>query len=180
MKYKTLMGLAVVLLLSLSSTTTSVSSTTSDHLEDDFKALFLKHWQVSKEFTLAVADAMPAESYNFKPNPQEMGFGEMMINLAQSNSDAFASVAGTTELTKPAGNDKQTAIKFLADSFDQCAKDFANTPPERLDKLFDIGGGRQATGLEVLWWAFTDTAHHRGQAEVYLRVKNITPPHYRF
>ena len=180
MKYKTLMGLAVVLLLSLCSTTTSVSSTTSDHLEDDFKALFLKHWQVSKEFTLAVADAMPAESYNFKPNPQEMGFGEMMINLAQSNSDAFASVAGTTELTKPAGNDKQTAIKFLADSFDQCAKDFANTPPERLDKLFDIGGGRQATGLEVLWWAFTDTAHHRGQAEVYLRVKNITPPHYRF
>jgi len=75
-------------------------------------------------------------------------------------------VAGTKELTKPAGNDKQTAIKFLADSFDQCAKDFVIMPPERFDKLFDIPGGRQATGREVLRWAFTDTAHHRGQAEV--------------
>jgi uncharacterized damage-inducible protein DinB len=148
--------------------------------ESDFKALFPKHWQVSKDFTLAVAEAMPAEFYDFKPNPQEMSFGEMMMHLAQSNSEAFARVAGTKELAVPAGRDKETAIKFLADSFDKCAKDFASMTPEQLDKMFDIPDGKQATGLEVLWWAFTDTAHHRGQAEVYLRVKNITPPHYRF
>ena len=29
--------------------------------ETDHKALFAKHWQISKEFTLAVAEAMPAE-----------------------------------------------------------------------------------------------------------------------
>ena len=46
--------------------------------------------------------------------------------------------------------------------------------------MFDIPEGRQATGIEVLCWAFTDTAHHRGQAEVYLRVKNIKPPKYVF
>jgi hypothetical protein len=28
---------------------------------NDFKALFAKHWQISKEFTLAVAEAMPAD-----------------------------------------------------------------------------------------------------------------------
>jgi uncharacterized damage-inducible protein DinB len=148
--------------------------------ENDFKTLFPKHWQISKEFTLAVAEAMPAESYDFKPNPQEMSFGELMIHIAQSNSEAFARVAGMKELAVPAGRDKQTAIKFLADSFDKCAKDFASMTPEQLDKMFDIPDGKQATGLEVLWWAFTDTAHHRGQAEVYLRVKDITPPHYRF
>jgi len=47
-------------------------------------------------------------------------------------------------------------------------------------RMLDIGEGRQATGIEVLCWAFTDTAHHRGQAEVYLRVKNIKPPRYVF
>lgn len=152
----------------------------SDPLENDFKAVFAKHWQISKEFTLAVAEDMPAENYDFKPNPQEMSFGELMTHIALSNSEAFARVAGTKELAQPSGKDKQTAIKFLADSFDQCAKDFAAMRPEQFDKMFDIPEGRQATGLEVLWWAFTDTAHHRGQAEVYLRVKNITPPHYRF
>ncbi|MGB6719645.1 MAG: hypothetical protein WBE72_02535 [Terracidiphilus sp.] len=40
--------------------------------ENDFKALFAKHWQISEEFTLAVAEAMPAESHDFKPNPEEM------------------------------------------------------------------------------------------------------------
>src|SRR6202030_4817254 len=33
---------------------------------NDFKALFAKHWQISKEFTLAVAEAMPGEFYNFQ------------------------------------------------------------------------------------------------------------------
>ena len=37
----------------------------------------------------------------------------------------------------------------------------------------------QPTGI-VLSSAFMDTAHHRGQAEVYLRVKNIKPPRYVF
>ena len=40
--------------------------------ESDFKAMFVKHWQVAKEFTLAVAEAMPAEGYDFKPNPECM------------------------------------------------------------------------------------------------------------
>jgi uncharacterized damage-inducible protein DinB len=148
--------------------------------ETDYKAMFAKHWQISKEFTLLVAEAMPAEGYDFKPTPEEMSFGEMMFHLAESNSEAFAYVAGTEALAKPSGADKQTTIKFLADSFDRCAKDFAATTPAQLDRMLDIQGGRQATGLEVILWAFTDTAHHRGQAEVYLRLKNIKPPKYRF
>ena len=158
----------------------AANSLAGDRLENDFKAVFVKHWQISKEFTLAVAEAMPAESYNFKPNPQEMSFGEMMFWLAQSNSGACARVAGTAEMAEPASMDKQTTLKFLTESFDKCAKDIAATTPDRFEKLFDISGGRQASGLEILWWVFTDIAHHRGQAEVYLRVKNIAPPHYRF
>ena len=132
--------------------------------ENDFKTLFAKHWQISKEFTLAVAEAMPAESYDFKPNPEEMSFGELMIHIAKSNSDAFADVAGNEALAQPSGTDKKTAIKFLTDSFDRCAKDLAAVTSAQFNKMLDIGEGRQATGIEVLSWAFTDTAHHRGQA----------------
>jgi len=147
-----------------------MAAVASGPAENDFKTLFAKHWQISKEFTLAVAEAMPAESYHFKPNPEEMSFGELMIHI----------VAGTEALAQPSGTDKKTAIKFLTDSFDKCAKDFATMTPVQFNKVLDIGEGRQATGIEVLCWAFTDTAHHRGQAEVYLRVKNIKPPRYVF
>ncbi len=36
---------------------------------------FVADWKISKQFTLDVANAMPAESYDFKPNPDEMTFG---------------------------------------------------------------------------------------------------------
>jgi uncharacterized damage-inducible protein DinB len=148
--------------------------------ENDSKAVFDKHWQTSREFTLAVAEAMPADSYDFKPNAEEMSFGQLMIHIADANSDAFANAAGTKALAKPSGADKQTAIKFLADSFDKCAKDFDAMTPAQLDRMVDITEGRQVMARELVWWAFTHTAHHRGQAEVYLRVKNVNPPGYRF
>ena len=34
--------------------------------------------------------------------------------------------------------------------------------------------------FELFWGGFTHAAHHRGQAEVYLRLKGITPPPYKF
>ena len=168
-----LRGLLVLVLLSGASVSAMAAV-------NDFRALFAKHWQISTEFTLAVADAMPAEYYDFKPNPEEMSFGELMSHIAQSNAEAFAGVAEIEPLPVPPGYDKKTVIKFLNDSFDWCAKQFAAMTPAQFDRMLNIGEGRQATGIEVLCWAFTDTAHHRGQAEVYMRVKNIKPPHYRF
>ena len=56
--------------------------------ENDSKAIFAKHWQIAKEFTLAVAEAMPAESYEFKPNPEELSFGRLMTHIAAQNSDS--------------------------------------------------------------------------------------------
>ena len=147
---------------------------------DDFKAIFARHWQTSKEFSLAVAEAMPAEDYDFKPNPEEMSFGQLMIHIADENSSSFARAAGTKPLAQPATTDKQTAIKFLTDSFDKCAKELDAMTAEQLDKVAWKFQGRPVLAWEAMWWAFTMAAHHRGQAEVYLRVKNIKPPGYRF
>ena len=148
--------------------------------ENDSKAIFAKHWQIAKEFTLAVAEAMPAESYDFKPNPEELSFGRLMTHIAAQNSDSCASATGTKPLPEPAATDKQTAIKFLTDSFDKCAKTFDAMPPEQLDKEVYKFKGQPVLAREALWYTFTHMAHHRGQAEVYLRVKNIKPPAWRF
>jgi len=39
---------------------------------------------------------------------------------------------------------------------------------------------RKMTAFEWLWAYFTHTAHHRGQSEVYLRIKGIKAPEYVF
>jgi uncharacterized damage-inducible protein DinB len=150
-----------------------------------------KHWKTSGEFTLAVAKTMPAESYNFRPNPEEMSFGQLMAHIAAVNLNACANASGMTRPALPpkiaewskdtqkVDVDKDTALAFLTDSFDFCNKAVAGMTPERLDTV--VGPpARHLTGFEWLWAYFTHTAHHRGQAEVYLRVKGIKPPGYTF
>ena len=152
----------------------------------DERAIFTKHWQTSKEFTLAVAEAMPAGEYNFKPNDEEMSFGKVMTHIALNNIRAFAAVSGMKPLEAPPKIaaafqdpkgvfDKESDIQFLRDSFDFCIKALAEITPEKADTMFGPASGR-----ERLWSCFTHTAHHRGQAEVYLRIKNIKPPDYKF
>jgi uncharacterized damage-inducible protein DinB len=152
----------------------------------DDGAMFAKHWQISKELTLAVAEAMPAADYNFKPNDEEMSFGKVMTHIAINNIRAFATVSGVNALATPekiaaAFNDpkglfdKESTIQFLRDSFDFSTKALPEITPAKADAMYG-----PATGRERLWSCFTHTAHHRGQAEVYLRIKNIKPPDYRF
>lgn len=155
------------------------------------KDALVKHWKTSGDFTLAVADSMPAESYNFRPNPEEMSYGQLMAHIAGVNLNACANASGLprpalppkiaewAKDTQKAQVDKETAMSFMKSSFDFCNKAVAAMTPQRLDTV--VGPPpRNLTGFEWLWGYFTHTAHHRGQAEVYLRVKGIKPPGYNF
>ncbi len=155
------------------------------------KDAMVKHWKTSGEFTIVVANAMPADGYNFRPNPEEMSFGQLMAHIAGVNQNACANASGLERPALPAkiaewakdtlkvDVDKDTAVQFLGSSFEFCNKAVASMTPERLDKV--VGPpARNLTGFEWLWAYFTHTAHHRGQAEVYLRVKGIKPPDYKF
>ena len=166
---------------------TGMSASRSGPSEKDYKAVFAKHWQVSKEFTLAVAEAMPAEGYDFRPNPEELSFGQLMFHIAAQNSDSCSEAAGTKPLAEldssilvPPTTDKQTAIKVLNLAYDKCASEIDGMPPEQWNKEVYKFQGQPVLAHEALWYTFTHAAHHRAQAEVYLRMKNITPPKWRF
>ena len=154
------------------------------------KDAMIKHWKATGELTLAVANAMPAEDYNFRPNPEEMSFGQLMAHIALADRGACANASGMTAPAVPGviasfakdnkqEVDKESAIRFQTDVFDFCNKAVAQVTLEQLDKIAGPPA-RNLTGYEWLWSYFTHTAHHRGQAEVYLRVKNIKPPTYVF
>jgi uncharacterized damage-inducible protein DinB len=155
------------------------------------KDALVKHWRTTGEFTLAVAGAMPAESYGFRPSPAEMSFGELMAHIASADFGACANASGRARpevppkiavWAKDSGKidvDKETAVAFLKSSFEFCNEAIAGLTPDRLDTV--VGPpARNLTGFEWLWSYFTHTAHHRGQAEVYLRLKGIKPPDYTF
>lgn len=154
------------------------------------KDAMVKHWKTSGEFTLAVAQAMPAENYSFRPAPEEMSFGQLMAHIGTANVNACANATG---MAKPeispaiAAYQKDTkmdvkredAVQFLTTAFDFCNKAVAAVTDEQLNKVMGPPA-RNLTGFEWFWGYFTHTAHHRGQAEVYMRVKGIKPPDYKF
>jgi uncharacterized damage-inducible protein DinB len=138
------------------------------------------HWKTSKEFTIAVANQMPAENYSFKPNPEQMSFGEQMAHIAGANAYFYALLAGDKPPTeKPASFEKAAVLKMLNDSFDSTAKILSQVTHDQLQKTYKTPDG-EMTGLEVILFSMDHTTHHRGQCEVYLRVKNIKPTDYRF
>lgn len=153
------------------------------------KDALVKHWKVTGDFTIAVARLMPAEHYGFRPVAEELSFGQLMVQIAGANINACSNASGVKRMEIPGeilqavkdeqkNVDKELALKFLSDSFEYCNQAVAAMTPEKLDAV--VGGTRKMTGFEWLWAYFTHTAHHRGQAEVYLRVKGIKPPEYVF
>ena len=67
------------------------------------KAVILKHLAISRDFTLKVAEQMPAADYDFKLTPQQLSFGEQMIHLAETFDEFVSPLSGKKlDLGKPA------------------------------------------------------------------------------
>ena len=149
---------------------------------------FVHDWQISRQFTLDVANAMPADLYSFKPNPDEMTFGEQMIHIAVSNVFRFQQISGVkppfvVDLEKLPSPDKASAVKFLEQSFDYVISVLPQITPEQLKRTWHIPswkGRNDPDGRAMILNMFVHTAHHRAQCEVYMRAKGIKPPDYTF
>lgn len=152
------------------------------------KDALIKHWKITGEFTLKVAEAMPAENYNFRPVPEEMTFGQVMTHIGAADIGTCAAVSGMQRPDEPAqvaawrkdqklDVDRASAVEYLKLVFEFCNQAIEATTWEKLDAKV---GTTPLTGFERYWSYFTHTAHHRGQAEVYLRLKGVKPPEYVF
>lgn len=149
---------------------------------------FVHDWEISKQFTLEVANAMPAELYGFKPNPDEMTFGEQIVHIAGANVFRFEQITGVKPPFEfdPAHvppSDKASATKMLALSFDYVLQVLPGITSEQLKRTWQIPswkGRNEPDGRAMILNMFVHTAHHRAQCEVYMRVKGIKPPDYTF
>ena len=145
---------------------------------------FTSDWKLSKEFTLAVAEKMPAEFYDFKPNPEEMSFGQQMTHIAGSLVYRFSQLTNIDPPFRgmPKKSDKETALKLLNQAYDYVLAVLPKVTPEQLNKKFKVDwvGRPETNGRQMMMNMLVHAAHHRAQCEVYLRIKSIKPPDYRF
>jgi uncharacterized damage-inducible protein DinB len=148
---------------------------------------FVRDWQISKRFTLAVAQAMPAASYDFRATPGEMTFGEQMMHLTSNLFVAFFRMSGVRPVydTLPKTVTKDVALDWIDKSFDYVVQVLPKlTDTQLAETTFPVNfEGRPSpdiNGRDMIMNMFVHVAHHRAQCEVYLRLKGITPPSYTF
>lgn len=139
---------------------------------------YVRHLTALGQLSVAVAQAMPAEKYGFKPHPESMTFGELMAHIATTNYQFCAGLNDSQPPALPSPTDKEGITKFLADSFQFCSPIVSGLTEAQLTAAHNSPDGH-LPGRDVLLVMYIHVAHHRGQAEIYLRNNGIKPPGYR-
>jgi len=125
---------------------------------------------ISKNYMLAVAEAMPDNAYDFKPVAEVFTFNELINHISygiQWWEANYVKLKETKWDPPSAKANKNETIKYLQANFQALQESLDNA------KLTDeIVKGFYSTLDHV--------SHHRGQATVFLRLKGITPPDYVF
>jgi uncharacterized damage-inducible protein DinB len=124
----------------------------------------------SRAYTLAVAEAMPEKSYDFKPGESVWSFKELLHHVAYgmewwtANNIKKVKMDWEPIATK---KDKQEVIAYLNKAYDI------------VKETIKSQGVNDAVVL-----GFSSTldhiTHHRGQAVTYLRLKGISAPEYSY
>jgi uncharacterized damage-inducible protein DinB len=145
----------------------------------DLKAIVVKHLTTSRDFTLKVAEQMPEADYGFKLTPPQMSFAEQMAHLASDQVALLAPFTGAKPVpSKPSSMSKKDVIAYVRQTYDQSIAFVSKLTPAQIDRSYNLGA--PMTGLELLMFVLDHSTHHRAQAEMYLRVKGITPVEYEF
>jgi uncharacterized damage-inducible protein DinB len=128
--------------------------------------------------TLAAIDAMPADKFAYKPTPDQMSFGHLVVHIIESNNGLCAKVADVPAPKVDEFKETDPKDKLLAAaraSFDFCSTALANMDDSKLGDNVDFGRvqGPRAMGVFFLVGGWAD---HYGAAAMYLRLNGILPP----
>ncbi|HEV2387139.1 MAG TPA: DinB family protein [Candidatus Acidoferrales bacterium] len=128
---------------------------------------------------VGAAEEMPPGDYGFKPTPEQMSFGQLMLHVAKSNSFLCSKISGQTgpdfsKLTETSPKDDLVAAVKSSASF--CNTALASVDDSGLGQQVTVFGNRQMPKAAAMIALTNDLADHYSQSAIYLRLKGHLPP----
>ena len=149
-----------------------------------FSGDFAVDWKLQMEYTIEVAEAMPAEKYGFKPSEEMRSFGQLMAHIGGANYFFAATARGAeppAEGKFEGETTKERVLSFLKGSFQYAKEAIASLDDDKAREEITIFGGQFIMSRAKLCeFMRNHVTHHRGYALPYLRLNGIAPPSYRF
>lgn len=147
----------------------------------EVRAEVLRQIEDAEKKLLALAEAMPAEKYGWRPAEGVRTVGEVFLHVAGGNY-FLPTLWGAKPpegidmrgIEKDAG-DKAKVIDGLKKSFDHAKKAIADVPEAEMGKAIKIFG-RDGSVREAFMMDATHAHEHLGQAIAYARMNGVAPP----
>ena len=133
----------------------------------------------SRNNILGAISAMPADKFSYKPTPEQITFGHLVVHITESNNGGCAHAADIAPPKIDELKDSDPKDKLLAAataSFDFCSEALTKMDDSKLGDEVELFGGHKfpramaALGLASGW------ADHYAAAAQYLRLNGILPP----
>jgi uncharacterized damage-inducible protein DinB len=139
-------------------------------------------WEMESGLTAKLLEAIPADRYDFRPDPGGRSLGEMAWHLAEVEgyiSDGVSKGAVTFQEAPP-NMKRPREVKQLAPGFRLVHQDavarLASLKEADLDREIPFAGDRRLSIRDCLWGAMVmHLIHHRGQLSLMVRLAGGTP-----
>ena len=146
-----------------------------------YRSEVLAEVMIQEDKFLRLADAIPADKFNWRPAPDVRSFAEVFLHVSAANYNLYKLVGtpppSTVDLKtlEKSTTDKTKVIATLKDSFAHARKAITDMPDGNLDKSLDWFGGKN-TQRGILLFIVRHAAEHLGQSIAYARSVGIVPP----
>jgi uncharacterized damage-inducible protein DinB len=146
-----------------------------------FRSEVMAEVMVQEDKLTRLAEAIPADKYNWRPAADVRSFAEVFLHVSAANYNLYKLV-GTPPPTgvdvktlEKSTTEKAKVVATLKDSFAHAKQAIKAMPDADLEKSMDWFGGKN-TERGVLLFIVRHAAEHLGQSIAYARMAGVVPP----
>jgi len=146
---------------------------------DTFRAV----WDSEARNTIRLFESLPADQYDFRPDPKGRSIGELAWHLSEIDACLSFGIAERRFRfeDEPPNLKRPREIQLLAPGYSRVHEEavarLANLRNDQLDDLVTFFDSRRLTIRDVLWSELLHhLIHHRGQLVLLCRLAGGAPP----
>ncbi|HEY7505364.1 MAG TPA: DinB family protein [Gemmatimonadales bacterium] len=144
--------------------------------------LFRKFWEREAQLTIQLLESLPADQYDFRPDPGGRSLGELAWHLGEIEGYISYGITkgAVTFQEAPPNLQRPREVRLLAPGYrrvhDEAVARLADLPAAQLDEELTFADQRMPLRV-ILWGAMLmHLIHHRGQLSLICRLAGGTPP----
>ena len=134
-----------------------------------------RDWSAQKTRLVDLAEAMPADKYEFKATPAQRSYAEQLLHLAEAHVSMLKRLDPKGAVPAPTlskDHSRDAVVRSLAAAYDYGLSVITSDPA----RDWAAAQGDGPSPARTVWAAMNNASNHYGQCVVYLRLNGIVPP----